>query len=58
MMIRMHIPSETEDQAVLRFLLRTGLRVLFRGLIRPPVPLALQRAVLRLLTCCLPQAGG
>jgi acetyl esterase/lipase len=58
MMIRMHIPSETEDQAVLRFLLRTGLRVLFRGLIRPPVPLALQRAVLRLLTCCLPQARG
>ena len=58
MMIRMHIPSETEDQAVLRFLLRTGLRVLFRGLIRPPVPRALQRAVLRLLTCCLPQARG
>jgi monoterpene epsilon-lactone hydrolase len=58
MMAFMHIPSETKDQAVLRFLLRTGLRVLFRGLIRPPVPLALQRAVLRLLTCGLPPARG
>jgi len=52
----MHTHAKTHDQTVLRFILRTGLRVLFRGLIRPPVPLALQRAVLRLLTCCLPQA--
>jgi acetyl esterase/lipase len=54
----MHSHAKTKDQVVLRFILRTGFCVLFRGLIRPPVPLALQRAVLRLLTCCLPQARG
>ena len=49
---------KTQDQAVLRLLLRRGLRVWFRGLIRPPVPIALQRAVLRGLTFFLPQARG
>jgi acetyl esterase/lipase len=49
---------KTQDQAVLRSLLRRGLRVWFRGLIRPPVPIALQRAVLRGLTFFLPQARG
>ena len=38
------------DQALLRTVLRAGLRVLFRGLVRPPMPIAGQRAVLRALT--------
>ena len=54
----MHPKFKSEDQALLRSVLRRGLRVGFRGLVRPPVPLALQRAVLRGLTCCLPQAKG
>lgn len=49
---------KTQDQAVLRSVLRRGLRVWFRGLVRPPVPIALQRAVLRGLTFFLPQARG
>jgi monoterpene epsilon-lactone hydrolase len=54
----MSTQSKTEDQAVLRSVLRTGLRVWFRGLVRPPVPIAVQRAVLRGLTFGLPQAKG
>ncbi len=54
----MHKHSKTDDQDVLRFFFRTGLRVCFRGLVRPPVPIAVQRAVVRALTCCLPQAQG
>ncbi len=38
------------DQALLRTVLRAGLRVLFRGLVRPPMPIAGQRVVLRALT--------
>lgn len=37
-------------QKVLRLLLRGLLRLLFRGLVRPPIPVAGQRLVLRLLT--------
>lgn len=54
----MNTQSKTEDQAVLRSVLRTGLRVWFRGLVRPPVPIAVQRAILRGLTFGLPQAKG
>jgi acetyl esterase/lipase len=57
-MLPMNTQTKTKDQAVLRLLLRTGLRVWFRGLVRPPVPIALQRAVLRGLTFGLPQATG
>lgn len=38
------------DQLLLRRLLRGVLRVLFRGLVRPPLPIALQRTVIRGLT--------
>lgn len=54
----MHPQFKSEDQAVLRSVLRRGLRVWFRGLVRPPVPIALQRAALRGLTFFLPQARG
>lgn len=54
----MSLKFKSQDQAVWRSLLRRGLRVWFRGLIRPPVPIALQRAVLRGLTFFLPQARG
>lgn len=37
-------------QPLLRAVLRGGLRVLFRGLVRPPMPIAGQRAVIRALT--------
>ncbi|MCY1278590.1 putative acetyl-hydrolase LipR [compost metagenome] len=37
-------------QAGLRKILRGALRLLFRGLVRPPMPIAGQRAVIRLLT--------
>jgi monoterpene epsilon-lactone hydrolase len=37
-------------QPLLRGVLRGALRLLFRGLVRPPVPIALQRRLLRVLT--------
>ena len=46
------------DQALLRSVLRTSLRLLFRGLVRPPMPIAGQRAVLRLLTAASPAPRG
>lgn len=46
------------DQAFLRSVLRTGLRLLFRGLVRPSMPIAGQRAVLRLLTAAGPTPRG
>ena len=47
-----------EAQPRLRASLRAVLRIFFRGLIRPPVPLALQRLVLSALTCAMPLARG
>jgi epsilon-lactone hydrolase len=38
------------EQMLLRRVLRGFLRLLFRGLVRPPMPIAGQRLVLRLLT--------
>ncbi|MGK8436257.1 alpha/beta hydrolase [Ectopseudomonas hydrolytica] len=38
------------EQMLLRGVLRGALRLLFRGLVRPPMPIAGQRLVLRLLT--------
>lgn len=46
------------EQAVLRSLLRGVLRVLFRGLVRPPMPIAGQRLVIRLLTAVSPPQRG
>ncbi|HIQ53845.1 MAG TPA: steryl acetyl hydrolase, partial [Pseudomonas pachastrellae] len=45
-------------QPGLRTLLRGMLKLLFRGLIRPPVPFAVQALVLRLLTLGMPLASG
>ncbi|MBA6420707.1 alpha/beta hydrolase [Pseudomonas sp. 5Ae-yellow] len=47
-----------EEQPRLRAFLRAVLRLFFRGLIRPPVPLAMQRLVLSALTCIMPLARG
>ena len=46
------------DQTFLRGVLRTSLRLLFRGLVRPPMPITGQRAVLRLLTAASPALRG
>ena len=46
------------DQALLRSVLRGSLRLFFRGLVRPPMPLAGQRAVLRMLTAASPAPRG
>lgn len=46
------------EQALLRKILRGTLRVLFRGLIRPPLPVALQRLLLRGLTLISHQPRG
>lgn len=58
----MNAPAEftppAADQALLRSVLRTSLRLLFRGLVRPPMPIAGQRAVLRLLTAVSPTPRG
>ncbi|WP_394233425.1 alpha/beta hydrolase [Pseudomonas anguilliseptica] len=58
----MNAPAEfnapAADQALLRSVLRTSLRLLFRGLVRPPMPIAGQRAVLRLLTAASPAPRG
>lgn len=45
-------------QPILRNIIRGAMRLLFRGLIRPAVPIAIQRAVLRMLTASMPVAGG
>ena len=45
-------------QPGLRAVLRGMLKLLFRGLIRPPVPFAVQALVLRLLTLGMPLARG
>ena len=41
-----------------RAVLRGALRLLFRSLVRPPMPIALQRGVLRLLTAATPTPRG
>ncbi|NQD93269.1 alpha/beta hydrolase, partial [Pseudomonas sp. CrR25] len=46
------------EQAFLRGLLRGALRLLFRGLVRPPMPIAGQRVVVRLLTALGPPLRG
>ncbi len=50
--------APAQDQALLRAVLRGTLRLLFRGLVRPPMPIAGQRAVLRLLTAATPPLRG
>ncbi|MDP2243180.1 alpha/beta hydrolase [Pseudomonas sp.] len=58
----MHAAAEyiapAADQAVLRRLLRGALRVVFRGLVRPPMPIAGQRALFNLLTAISPAQPG
>lgn len=50
----MTVPAEfiapALSQPLLRGFLRGALRVLFRGLVRPPMPIAAQRTIIRLLT--------
>lgn len=46
------------DQAVIRWVLRAALRLLFRGLVRPPMPIGGQRAVINLLTAVAPRVPG
>ncbi|WP_373187169.1 hypothetical protein [Halopseudomonas sp.] len=45
-------------QPLLRNIIRGAVRLLFRGLIRPGVPVSIQRAILRLLTATMPVVGG
>ncbi|MEL0168382.1 MAG: alpha/beta hydrolase [Pseudomonadaceae bacterium] len=45
-------------QSGLRATLRGMLRLLFRGLVRPPIPFAVQALILRLLTLGMPLARG
>ena len=51
-------PSANARQRMLALALRTSLRLLFRGLIRPTMPIAGQRAVLRALTSLTLPARG
>ncbi|MGE8496036.1 MAG: alpha/beta hydrolase [Pseudomonas sp.] len=46
------------DQPLLRRILRGLLRVLFRGLVRPPMPIAGQRLVIKVLTAITPPQRG
>jgi monoterpene epsilon-lactone hydrolase len=58
----MNAPAEftapAAEQMFLRTLLRGALRLLFRGLVRPPMPVAGQRAVLTALTAISPPVHG
>lgn len=45
-------------QPILSSIIRGVMRLLFRGLIRPGVPIAIQRAVIRILTAAMPVSGG
>lgn len=46
------------EQAGLRAVLRSGLRLFFRSLMRPPMPIAGQRLVIRALTAGAPRPRG
>lgn len=50
--------APASDQPLVRALLRASMKSLFRGMIRPPLPIATQRAVLRLMTSGMPTAKG
>jgi epsilon-lactone hydrolase len=50
--------APAQDQVALRKVIRGGLRLFFRGLVGPPMPIAGQRAVLRLLTAVSPTPRG
>lgn len=52
------LPPASRAQRLLSGLLRGVTRVLFRGLMRPAVPLLMQRALLRLATLLPPRARG
>lgn len=58
----MNVPADytgpESDQPLLRKLLRGSMKSLFRGMIRPPLPIATQRVVLRLMTVGMPTAKG
>lgn len=51
-------PLMSPPQRLRAGLLRGCLRLLFRGLVRPPMPVALQRGVLRGLSLATLGAGG
>ncbi|KRW59919.1 alpha/beta hydrolase [Pseudomonas sp. TTU2014-080ASC] len=50
--------TPASEQGLLRAILRGGLRLFFRSLVRPPMPIAGQRAVLRMLTAISPPPAG
>jgi monoterpene epsilon-lactone hydrolase len=50
--------TPASEQTFLRSFLRGSLRLLFRGLVRPPMPIAGQRWVLRMLTAISPAPAG
>ena len=52
------LPPASRTQRLLSGLLRGVTRVLFRGLMRPAVPLLMQRALVRLATLLPPRARG
>ncbi len=58
----MNAPVEFEapvsDQRLLRALIRGALKLFFRSLVRPPMPIAGQRAVLKVLTAFSPRPRG
>ena len=58
MIVHADYTHPTPDQPVLRGITRGTMRLLFRGLIRPGVPVPAQRVILRLLTATMPMAGG
>lgn len=58
MTVPVEFTAPAADQALLRGVLRGSLRLMFRGLVRPPMPIAGQRAVLRMLTAVSPAPRG
>ncbi|SDS56291.1 Acetyl esterase/lipase [Halopseudomonas xinjiangensis] len=58
MNVHVDYTAPVSDQPFVRNLLRGSMKSMFRGLIRPPVPIATQRAILRLMTSGMPLAKG
>lgn len=58
MNVRADYTHPAPGQPVLRSITRGAMQLLFRGLIRPGVPVPAQRAVLRLLTATMPVRSG
>lgn len=56
--VRHYVPVNTWRESMMAKVMRTALFALFKPVMRPPVPLALQRGVMHTLAISMPGVGG